>query len=161
MKKQMEWLASLLIMISVFLVSCKKELKDFKFSYSIESVDNYRLMVTFNSDKTYRIEENNFYMDKFAKRQHPKITEGTMADEELTELKPLLSDCDFFQMKDSYGFEDEASDVTNGLMYQISFSSEGKEKFISIRYSENGNFSKPMARLIDFINTFLRKHKDA
>ena len=72
------------------LTGCKKELKDFSFSYSMESVDNYKLMVLFDSDKTFRIEEYNYYMDNFAKKRDPKIMEGILTDEEFASLKPIL-----------------------------------------------------------------------
>ena len=65
------WFFCLLVLQAV-----KKELKDFSFSYSMESVDNYKLMVLFDSDKTFRIEEYNYYMDNFAKKRDPKIMEG-------------------------------------------------------------------------------------
>ena len=35
-----------------------------------------------DSDKTFRIEEYNYYMDNFAKKRDPKIMEGTLTDEE-------------------------------------------------------------------------------
>ena len=45
----------------------KKELKDFSFTYSMESVDNYKMMVTFDSKKNYKLEEYNYFFDNFAK----------------------------------------------------------------------------------------------
>ena len=45
-------------------------------------------------------------------------------------------------------------------MYQVSFTTEGKEKFISIRNSDTGQFSASFVKLIGFINTFLNNHKN-
>ena len=73
MKLRITLFTTLLVLLSACFTGCKKELKDFSFSYSMESVDNYKLMVLFDSDKTFRIEEYNYYMDNFAKKRDPKI----------------------------------------------------------------------------------------
>ena len=96
MKLRITLFATLLVLLSACFTGCKKELKDFSFSYSMESVDNYKLMVLFDSDKTFRIEEYNYYMDNFAKKRDPKIMEGTLTDEEFASLKPILQKCNFF-----------------------------------------------------------------
>lgn len=154
----------MLATLSLFLVACftgcKKELKDFSFSYSMESVDNYKLMVTFGSDKTFRVEEYNYYMDNFAKKRNPKFLDGTLSDEEYATLEPLLRKCNFFKMKDSYGFEKAADNGLGDIMYQVSFTTEGKEKFISIRNSDTSQFSPSFVKLIGFINSFLNEHKN-
>ena len=112
------------------------------------------------SFKTFRIEEYNYYMDNFAKKRDPKIMEGTLTDEEFASLKPILQKCNFFKMKDSYGFEEETNRDLGDIMYQVSFTTEGKEKFISIRNSDTGQFSASFVKLIGFINTFLNNHKN-
>ncbi len=121
----------------------------------MESVGNYKLMVMFDSDSTFRIEEYNYYMDNFAKKRDPKIVEGKLSGEEFASLRPLLEKCDFFKMKDAYGFEDETNRDLGDIMYQVSFTSEGKEKFISIRDCDTGQFSASFVKLIVFINAFL------
>ena len=160
MKLRITLFTTLLVLLSACFTGCKKELKDFSFSYSMESVDNYKLMVLFDSDKTFRIEEYNYYMDNFAKKRDPKIMEGTLTDEEFASLKPILQKWNFFKMKDSYGFEEETNRDLGDIMYQVSFTTEGKEKFISIRNSDTGQFSASFVKLIGFINTFLNNHKN-
>ncbi len=83
-----------------------------------------------------------------------------MTDEEFATLKPILQKCNFFKMKDSYGFEKAAENGLGDIMYQVSFSTEGKEKFISIRDSDTGLFSASFVKLIGFIITFLNNHKN-
>ena len=145
MKLRITLFATLLVLLSACFTGCKKELKDFSFS---------------DSDKTFRIEEYNYYMDNFAKKRDPKIMEGTLTDEEFASLKPILQKCNFFKMKDSYGFEEETNRDLGDIMYQVSFTTEGKEKFISIRNSDTGQFSASFVKLIGFINTFLNNHKN-
>lgn len=139
---------------------CKKKLKDFSFSYSMESVDNYKLQIFFNSDKTYRIEECNYFIDNFEKKREPNVKEGHLTDEEYTIIQELLQKCNFFKMKDSYGFDKEINRDLGDIMYQVSFTSEGKEKIISIRDSETSQFSASFVKLTGYINTFLNSHKN-
>ena len=160
MKLRFTLFASLFLVLSICLTSCKKELKDFSFSYSMETVANYKLAVSFKSDKTFRLEEYNYYMDNMDGIRRPKIVEGTLSDQEYDTLKPLLTDCDFFAMEDSYGFEKEAHPIFSNIMYQISFSTENREKYISIRNTNIKEFSSSFLNVLDFINTFLNDHKD-
>ena len=159
MKLRITLLTSLLILFSLTFNSCKKELKDFSFSYSMESVDSYKLVLQFNDDQTFRLEEYNFYMDNMEKKRDPKIVEGKLTEDEFKALKPLLANCDFFDMKDSYGFEKEPDPVFSDIIYQISFSTEGKEKYISIRNTKTSEFSSSFIEVLDYIKVFLKNHK--
>lgn len=160
MKLRITLFTSLLILLSICFTGCKQELKDFSFSYSMESVDSYKLLVQFNSDKTFRLEEYNFYMDNIANKRDPKIIDGKLTDEEFNTLKGLLENCDFFGMEDSYGFDKEANPIFSEIMYQISFSTGGKEKYISIRNSNMREFSSSFIDVIDYIKSFLNSHKN-
>ena len=44
-------------------------------------------------------------------------------------------------------------------MYQISFNAEGKDKYISIRSTEDQPFSTQFVGLIGYINKFINSHK--
>ena len=142
----------------ILFTGCRKQLKDFSFSYSIESVGNYKQTVSFNSDKIYKIETHNYFMDNFAKRKAPVIVEGVMTEEEFKEARKRLQSINFYKMKDSYGFEKEVGDLGN-IMNQIYFSSKGKEKYISIRDTRFEELPKGYSKLIDFINHFISTHK--
>lgn len=126
----------------------------------MESVDNYKLQISFNSNKTYRIEEYSYFMDNSEKKRAPNIKEGVLTEEEYTAIQELLQKCNFFKMKDSYGFDKEINRDLGDVMYQVSFTSEGKEKFISIRDSDTSQFSGSFVKLIGYINTFLNTHKN-
>lgn len=155
---------ALLSFLSIFMLfvcsGCKKELKDFSFTYIMESVDNYKLQISFDSDKTYRIEECNYSMANFEKKPNFNIKEGALTNEEYAIIKELLTRCNFFKMKDIYGFDNGENCNLGDIIYQISFVSEGKEKLISIRDSDTGQFSGSFVKLIGYINTFLNSHKN-
>jgi hypothetical protein len=62
-------------------------------------------------------------------------------------------------MKDSYGFEKDYNRDLGDIMYQISFNAEGKDKYISIRSTEDQPFSTQFVGLIGYINKFINSHK--
>lgn len=160
MKTRISLLTILFVML-ICLCGCesKKELKDFSFTYSMESVDNYKMVVTFDSKKNYKLEEYNYFFDNFAKKKEPHIKKGVLTDKELKKINALLVDSKLFEMKDSYGFEKEYDRSLGDIMYQISFSSEGKDKYISIRTTDDQKFSAGFIDLIGYINTFINAHK--
>lgn len=140
---------------------CRKAVEDFSFSYSMESVNNYKVIVAFqSSDKSYRIEETNFFMDNHANRKAPSIREGVMTDSECREVAKLLSASKLFEMEDSYGFEQEYNRELGDIMYQIAYKSGGKEKFISIRNSERQLFPSPFLKLLKYANSFVSAHRE-
>ncbi|MDR1203699.1 MAG: hypothetical protein LBL58_18985 [Tannerellaceae bacterium] len=143
----------------VLLAGCRKSLKEFSFSYSIESVDNYKTIVSFNSNKTYKIEIYNYYMDNHAGKREPVIKEGTLTEEEYKTVEMLLTKCNLFKMNDSYGFDQEADEYIGDVICQIHFQTPKKGKFISIRNIDNHTFPVSFVNLLGYTNTFLSKHK--
>ncbi|MDR2809288.1 MAG: hypothetical protein LBB84_01860 [Tannerellaceae bacterium] len=161
MRKQIAFI-SILSVALILLGGCRKSLKDFSFYYTIESVNNYKLALTLGSDKTYKIEQYNYFMDNHANRQAPIITEGAITDREYDEVVKHLSACNFFRMKDTYGFDKESTeDATANILYQITFRTGGKEKYISIRNSDSNLFPEPFIHLLKYTSNFLSAHSPA
>jgi hypothetical protein len=143
----------------VLLAGCGNRLKEFTFSYSMESVNHYKATVSFDSNKTYKIEVHNYYMDNHAGKQAPVVKEGTLTEEEYKTLETLLAKCNFFKMNDSYGFDRDADEYIGDIMYQVYFQTPRKDKFISIRNISDHTFPLPFVDLLGYINTFLAEHK--
>jgi hypothetical protein len=143
----------------ILFAGCRNSLKEFSFSYSMESVDYYKTSVSFDSNKTYKIETHNYYMDNHAGKREPVIREGTLTEEEYKTLETLLAKCNLFKMKDSYGFDKEADKYMGDIMYQVHFQTPGESKFISIRAIGDHTFPLPFIDLLKYINTFLAGHK--
>jgi hypothetical protein len=158
MKKHICFIPMLLTVLISF-AGCRKSLNDFTFHYSMESVNNYKLMLSLNSDKTYKIEKHNYFMDNHSNKQAPVIREGILTEEEYNEAVKHLSACNFFRMKDSYGFDKDANQGMGDIMYQIAFRTEGKEKYISIRNSDDNRFPVSFIKLLRYISGFLREHE--
>lgn len=154
MKLRMTWLAVLGMSLILCVTSCKQEMKPFSFSYSVESVNNFKVMLSFDSDKHYKVERYNYFMDNFAHKKDPKILEGELTDEEYETLAHWIDKSDLFSMEDSYGFEQSASDSMGDIVYQISLVSGGKEKYISIRSQEGQRFSNAFIQLVRKITEF-------
>jgi hypothetical protein len=148
-------------MISAALIlfgGCRKSLQDFRFYYSTESVNNYKIAFSIDSDKTYKIEKYNYFMDNHANQQTPIIQEGSLTDEEYMEAVKHLSACNFFKMKDSYGFDKEYTPDMGNIIYQITFRNREQEKYISIRNSDDNLFPATFINLLKYVNNFLRTH---
>jgi hypothetical protein len=142
----------------VLFAGCRKNLKEFSFSYSMESVEHFKTSVSFDSNKTYKIETHNYYMDNHANKREPIIQEGELTDEEFKTLTKSLAKCNFFKMADSYGFDKDPDDLGD-IMYQIYFKTPEKEKFISIRHRADNKFPASFINVLNYINTFFSKHK--
>ena len=154
MKMQKTWLVIVGLFLILCVTSCKREVKPFTFSYSMESVNNFKVMLSFGSDKQYRIERYNYFMDNFAHKRDPKIVEGVMTDEEYDRLATLVVESDLPSMKDSYGFEQEPTGALGNVVYQIAYTCGGDEKYISIRSAEGQRYSDTFVELVHEITRF-------
>lgn len=157
MKGRIVLLSATFVFLILAVSGCGKRLDSFTFTYTMESVGNYKMTLTVGSDKAYRIEELNYFQAKHTGKLIPKITEGSLADDELDSFSRLLAATDFFSMKDNYGFDKDAPSLN--IMYQISLQTGGKEKYISIRNAETGQFPVPFLQLLDYINAFISKRQ--
>ena len=154
MKIQKKWLAVVGLLLILCAISCKREVKPFTFSYSMESVNNYKVMLSFGSDKQYRVERYNYFMDNFAHKRDPKIIDGVMTDAEYNRLATLVAESDLLSMDDSYGFDKAPTEGLGDIVYQISYTCGGEEKYISIRSTEGQRYSDAFVELVREITRF-------
>jgi len=152
MKLRITWLAALSIFLFVC-TGCKKELKDFSFSYTMESESNYKQTISIDSDKNYKVEVYDYYTFQRTRKYDPVIKEGKLTDEDFAEAKKLLENIDFFSMKDSYGFDREPDEAMGYLMYTIYMKTEGKDKFISIRNTKANELPKGYIPLVQYMGS--------
>lgn len=135
--------------------SCHQAPKDFMLSYSVESINNYKFVVTFQSDSTYQIEKYNYYMDNFEGKRRPDIQKGRLTAETFQTLEQCLKDADLFSMKDAYGFEKDETrwSTSTDIIYQVNYLADGKEKFVTCKSS--AEMPSSFIRFVQFVNTFL------
>ena len=159
MNKRVALWSFFVVMMLCCCFSCQTKLDDFVFTYSLESPGNYKIQVSFDDQKNYKVERYNYFMDNFARRRDPKILEGTLSDGEFEQVRAVLGEARIFDMKDSYGFEKEVSSKDMGeVLTQVYLKSEGKEKYISIRDMMNEKFPQGYIKLVKFINQFCVDH---
>lgn len=159
MEKRFFFVALSFFLIGLAFVACKQEPQSFLFAYTMESVGNYKLKVLFDSDKNYKIEEYNYFMDNQANKRDPKIKEGVLTDEDFAQIKAAIFEAGLLKMKDAYGFDDDKSSALGEVIYQIYFSCDGKEKHITIDGGKDLKFPLPFLKLIDRTNDFLNTYK--
>ena len=111
-------------------------------------------MLSFGSDKQYRVERYNYFMDNFAHKRDPKIIDGVMTDAEYNRLATLVAESDLLSMDDSYGFDKAPTGGLGDIVYQISYTCGGEEKYISIRSTEGQRYSDAFVELVREITRF-------
>lgn len=148
-------LGGLLSLLCLLSTSCRQLLNDFTFSYTVESVNNYKLVLTFNSDSTYQLEKYNYYMDNFERKRRPEIQKGRLTANEFESLKQKLEESKLFSMKDAYGFEENETrwSGSSAILHQVYIRADGKEKFVTCK--ESAKLPVSFIDLIQFVNTFL------
>ena len=120
----------------------------------MESPGNYKIQVSFDDQKNYKVERYNYFMDNFARKRDPKILEGTLTDGEFEQVRAVLGEARIFDMNDSYGFEKEVSSKDMGeVLTQVYLKSEGKEKYISIRDMMNEKLSLKSKGVLIYLRT--------
>lgn len=150
--------ATLFLLLFVFLfvtTGCKRELKEFSFSYTMESESNYKQTISIDSDKNYKAEVYDYYTFQMTKKYDPVIKEGKLTDEEFGQVKELLESVDIFSMKDSYGFDREPSEAFGYLMYTLHLTAEGQDKYVSIRNTKANELPKGYVSLAQYLGALL------
>ena len=92
------------------------EMEEFTYTFSMESVGNYKVDFQMNPDSTFQIEQQDYFFDRYAKKSSPNIRQGTLSSEEFAKFDKLIRESDLYSMDDSYGF-DENSD--NSIIYLV------------------------------------------
>lgn len=159
MGKRFFFLSLALLFAGLFFGGCEKKPDTFLFNYSIESVDKYKIAVSVKSDKTYKIEEFNYFFDNIANKKEPKTKDGLFTDADYSVMRDKILQANLFQMEDAYGFDDENDSDLGEIMCQIYFASDGKEKYISVAYDKDIKFPASFIGLINYLNEFVSKNK--
>ena len=146
---------------AIVVTSCTSTstIDNFTYSYSMESVNNFKIEFQLKSDSTYKISQYNYFFDNFEKMKKPIETEGKLNDKEFSTFKKLLGQSNIPDMKDSYGFEDSTKNVSE-IVYLIGLNQNEESKFISINANSIQSFPPKFSELISYTNTIIsEKHK--
>ena len=139
----------LLLLLVLLLPGCRTEPKDFTLSFSMESIDIYKFSIEISADKSYRIQQQNLYLDT----QEIETARGLMTDEKFAELTKLIAGSRLFKLKDSYGFDKEPDELDpfSNVIYQLHYTEGRKVKNITMRPNATDLFPKKFLELIQFL----------
>ncbi|MDD4415697.1 MULTISPECIES: hypothetical protein [Proteiniphilum] len=147
-----------IVAIAIFMFAgCKRsnpELMDFTYKFTMESIGNYKVEFQMNSDSTYKIEQNNYFFDKYEGVSRPVVRQGNLTTEEYIELRELVSKSGINDMRESYGFE-KNNNLQNSILYIIELVQNGQSKFISINANGGERFPDDFNRLIETTGDFI------
>jgi hypothetical protein len=151
----------LVFFLAFIMLSCYKE-KTFTFKYSIETFSNLKTTLIFNkADSTFNLEELNFYFDNIEGKKKPVYRSIKLSKEDYSLILEKIENSRLFGMKDSYGMS-EVNNVSDKIILQLFYVSERREKYITIRLSNNNSFSKEFIDLISYCNqkiTEIKQHE--
>lgn len=147
---------SLAALIAIIFASCTStaRMDEFTYTYSMENVNNFKIVFELDSDSTFKVTQHNFFFDKFEKKEEPIVTEGKLNSTEFSNLKRLLEKSNITRMKDSYGFDDVKT-TDSDILYMIELEQNGESKYISINASANTSFPSSFTELIIYTNTII------
>lgn len=149
-----------LLSFLLFLSGCKQTPEEFSYTFVMESAGAYKLTLTITSNKRYTIQEQYIYFEQNDKNyKSPDRKEGIMSDKELAGFGKRLKQSRLFEMKDSYGFNEEGNRPLDDVFYHIIYRTGEKEKSISVKWNNSIRYPVPFVRLIKYTNKFISKNK--
>lgn len=144
-----------ILFLALLITGCGTKSDDFTLSFTMESIDTYRLSIAISQNRTYIIQQQNLLFDAFAGKEQINTSQRTLNEEEFSELKSLIAASRLFKMKDSYGFnkEPDDSDPFSDMIYQINYTENHKTKNITIRVDSKDLYPEKFLQLIQFLTS--------
>ncbi len=129
---------------------------NFTYTYSMESLHNFKVEFRINPDSTWDIARYNNFFDRRGDDSTALLVRGKLTSDEFDKFRKLIRDSDFHHMDDSYGFEGEES-IGNDIIYMLSLTQDEESKFVSIREDAGYQFTKEFRALIKFTGDYLNE----
>lgn len=129
---------------------------NFTYTYSMESIDNFKVEFRINPDSTWEIARYNNFFDRKGDDSTALLVNGKLTNDEFDMFEKLIRDSDFRSLADSYGFEGEES-IGNDIIYLLSLTQDEGSKFVSIREDAGYQFTKEFHALIKFTGDYLNE----
>lgn len=149
-------LIGLLILVS-FACNHSPDISEFTYTFSMESVGNFKVEFQMNPDSTYKISRYNYFFDNFEGKKKPEYREGKLTENEFATFQKLINGSHLDEMKDAYGFDNPTKD--RSIIYMVTLSRGEESKYVSINSDTHEKFSKDFRRLIEYTNTFINSQK--
>jgi len=149
-----------LLLLVLLFTGCKSNAKDFNLTFKMESINIYKFSIEI-INKKYSIQQENMFFDMHAKKQQINSAKGKLSSREFDYLTQLITDSRLFEMEDTYGFdqnENSTKDLLGGILYQLSYTEEGKTKYIMIHPKLSNSYPENLGRLINYLSNFSSAH---
>lgn len=157
--KQMKTKIIIGLFLLLLLFACNRtpDLLEFTYTFSMESVNNFKVTFQLNPDSTYKVGRFNYFFDNFEGKKKPKYNEGRLTTNEFKTFKKLIEGSKLNKMKNAYGFDNPTKE--GGIIYIVELSQQGKSKYISINSGIHETFPEDFTKLIEYTNTFINIQK--
>lgn len=127
----------------------------FTYTFSMESINNFRVELQLNPDSSWMVARYNYFFDRFGGSSTVLERDGKLTDREHATFVRLLKKSGIIEMKESYGFDSE-EDIGSSVIYMLSLTPEGdKTHYISIRENADDRFSDAFREMILYSGSFL------
>jgi len=148
---------AIVVILLLLLAGCSRSPRgeQFSYSFSMESINNYRVELQLHPDSSWTATRYNYFFDRFGGAPSALERAGQLTDEEYARFSRLLEKSGLEGMDESYGFDSE-EDTGNSVIYMLSLTPEGEEThYVTIRENASSRFSDGFRDLILYSGSFL------
>ena len=145
----------------LLLVGCHTKPKEFTLVFTMESLQNYKMSIEIEKDKSYQLHQQNMFFGTREEKEQIHTSQGKMTDEDYNRLSELIAGSHLFKMKDAYGFDQEAdfNNPFDDMIYQITYTEGQNTKYISIRLNTTERFSDTFVQLLRFLSNYMSDNR--
>jgi len=156
----MKYLSTASLLLLFLLSGCHSKPEEYILVFTIESVNNYKVSIDIEKDKSYQIRKQNIFLDMHARKEQIQTSNSVFSEDEYAELSELVAGSRLFKMKDAYGFEQEPNpdNPLDDLIYQLTYTEGRKTKYISIRTNSTDRFPDTFLKLLRFLSQYISTH---
>ena len=130
----------------------------FSYTFTLESMDNYKIEFELHPDSTYKIYKANYFFDRVDRNKEPLNKSGKLSEEEFKSIETLINKNIIEKMNDSYGFD--SPDIERDIIYTIQLTRNNRSNFVSVNGSANQTFPKDFTDLISHTMSLVNEKID-
>lgn len=137
----------------LMLPGCNKLSEEYTYRFTMEHIGNYRVQLEVAPDSTFKIEQHNYFFDRYAGTKHPIFCEGKLTPQAFNDFRRLIKINEIRRMNNAYGFEDDTSEREMILVIEIE--QGGVSTFVTINLFEQASLSANIRQLIKYTGDFI------
>ena len=130
----------------------------FSYTFTLESIENYKIEFELHPDFTYKIYKANYFFDRVNSNKEALNISGKLSEEEFKSIETLINKNIIEKMDDSYGFD--SPDIERDIIYTIQLTRNNRSKYVSVNRSANQLFPKDFINLISYTMSLINDKID-